>query len=399
MEVEKIDYAIIGGGVVGLASAYEIIKRYPNSSVVLLEKESGPAKHQSGRNSGVIHSGIYYKPGSLKAKNCRLGKQLLIDFAQQYQVPYKLCGKVIVATAEKELSALQNIYERGVANSIECELIGPEKLKELEPHATALKAIWVKEAGVMDYAALARTLVQVCESMGARVLFDAKVSGLVDLKEGRLIRCSKGEFLAKIVINACGLHSDRVLELADKKQRVNRIVPFRGEYYAVKPERDYLCKSLIYPVPNPDFPFLGVHFTRDVHSLVECGPNAVLALAREGYTWGNINLKDIWDTLTYAGFWKFSAKYWREGWDEILRSASKSYFVSSLGRLIPEIKAEDLTTAPSGVRAQAMVPSGSLVDDFIIQRTNNCIHILNAPSPAATSCLSIARYIGDLLSE
>lgn len=399
MSIEKFHFAVLGGGVVGLATAFEIQKRYPGKSLVIFEKEERAAVHQSGRNSGVIHSGIYYKPGSLKAKNCREGKRRLLEFADEFSVPYNISGKVIVATTKGELPRLKNIFERGLSNGVDCELIGKNKLAEIEPHANAIEAIWVREAGVIDYAVLAETFVKVLHLRGATIKFRSKIVGISLTAEGSLIKTEEQEFLADKVVNATGLFSDRVLALAEPSQRINRIVPFRGEYYTLRSDKRSLCKSLIYPVPNPDFPFLGVHFTRDIYGGVECGPNAVLALAREGYLWSQVNFSDLWDIVSYPGFWKFSLKYWKEGFDEILRSASKSYFVNSLARLIPEIRSEDLEPASSGVRAQAMVPTGILVDDFLIQRTQNCVHILNAPSPAATSCLSIGAHVSDLLEE
>lgn len=395
--MHRFDYLVVGGGLVGLASAYQILTRYPEKKLVLIEKESAPAKHQSGRNSGVIHSGIYYKPGSLKAKNCREGKELLLLFAEKYNVKHEICGKVIVATENKEIPLLDKIFERGQANGVDCEIISSEKLRELEPHVRSIKSIWVKEAGIADYPDLARKLVEAIRELGGEVFFDTKALTFKEEGNAVAVETTRGEYYVETIINAAGLHSDRVLALDKQSERVNRIVPFRGEYYLVKPERDYLCKKLIYPVPNPDFPFLGVHYTRDVHNRVECGPNAVLALSREGYKWTDINLTDILDTVTYAGFWKFSKRYWQEGWEEVRRSLSKAYFVASLARLIPEIQSSDLVPASSGVRAQAMVPEGSLVDDFLIQRSKHCIHILNAPSPAATSCLSIGRQIADLI--
>jgi len=392
------DVIVIGGGIVGLATAYNFTQRFPQHKVTVLEKEDGPAKHQTGHNSGVLHSGIYYKPGSLKALNCRAGKQAMEIFCRREGVAYEICGKVIVATLYKEVDALETIFQRGVQNGVTCEMIGPERLKELEPHAAGVKAIHVPETGIVDY-------VQVCEKMLGRIrerdgqfVTGAKVFGMTPADRGMVVQTTQGEFHATYVVNCAGLHSDRVTNLSGQKSGV-KIVPFRGEYFKLKPEVEHLCKTLIYPVPDPKFPFLGVHFTKLVGGGVECGPNAVLAFSREGYKMCNINLGDLFETLTYGGFLKFALKHLNVGAGEMWRSLSKGAFVTALQKLLPDIRSEHLETAPAGVRAQAVAPNGSMVDDFMIQETDRVINVCNAPSPAATASLNIGKEIVDKLAK
>ncbi|WZO98268.1 L-2-hydroxyglutarate oxidase [Isosphaeraceae bacterium EP7] len=386
------DVAIIGGGIVGLATAYQLTRERPGTRVVVLEKESGLARHQTGHNSGVLHSGIYYKPGSLKAVNCREGKALMEAFCAAEGISYDICGKVIVALGDSDLPALERIFERGKANGVVCEVVGKERLAELEPHSAGIKAIHVPEAGIVDY-------VQVCERMADRVrerdgqvLTSARVLKM-DRKADRVVLTTEaGEVEAAQVVNCAGLQSDRVTALGGQKPDA-KIIPFRGEYYELKPEAHHLCKTLIYPVPDPSFPFLGVHFTRLIGGGVECGPNAVLALAREGYGKTDFNLADMAETLTYPGFLRLAAKFWRTGLGEIWRSASKAAFVRALQRLVPEIRAEHLVAVPAGIRAQAVTPDGAMVDDFLIQEADRIINVNNAPSPAATASLNIGRTI------
>lgn len=391
------DLIVIGGGIVGLATAHRFLQRFPDRSVQLLEKESRLATHQTGRNSGVLHSGIYYKPGSLKAINCREGKRAMEEFCQAEGVPFDLCGKVIVATHESELPRIADIYARGQANGVRCEQIGPDRLRELEPHAAGLAAIHVPEAGIVDYATVCDRLAQRVREAGGTITLSARVTGFRYTSDAAVVETTAGEFVGQQVVNCAGLHCDRIARLSGQHPKV-KIVPFRGEYFKLKPEAEHLCKTLIYPVPDPAFPFLGVHFTRTIEGGVECGPNAVLAFSREGYTKLKLNVRDLAGSLTYPGFLKLAAKYWRTGAGEMWRSVSKRAFVHALSRLVPEIRTEHLVTAPAGVRAQALGRDGSMVDDFLIEETARVVNVLNAPSPAATSSLKIGELITDRLA-
>ena len=390
------DVLIIGGGIVGLATAYNLRKTKPELSVVLLEKEAQLAQHQTGHNSGVLHSGIYYKPGSLKAKNCLAGRQALLDFCTQEGIPYKICGKVIVAVEEEEVQRLDALHERGKANGLVCELIGPERLREIEPYAAGIKALHLPNAGIVDFRVVCARLAEHIQRLGGQVLTRAAVFGLRENENEAVVNSSAGDFPARFVINCAGLHSDRLVRLS-RGIPPAQIVPFRGEYYVLKPEAERLCRALIYPVPDPRFPFLGVHFTRTAWGIVECGPNAVLAMAREGYRKRDVNLRDLWETLSYPGFLRLATQYWQMGVGEMWRSYNKSAFVSALQRLMPEIKSSDLVSAPAGVRAQAIAPDGSTLDDFAFAETPRMIHVVNAPSPAATAALSIGQTIVEKL--
>jgi L-2-hydroxyglutarate oxidase len=396
--MDEADVVVVGGGIVGLATAERFTLRHPGRRVVVLEKEAALAVHQTGHNSGVIHSGIYYKPGSLKADNCRRGKRLLEQFCREQSLAFETCGKVIVAVDPAEDAVLDRLVERGKANGVDCALIDQARLHELEPHVAGRRAIHVPEAGIVDYRAVCQRLAELVAGRGGRVYTHAHVTGLTRDGERVVIESKAGAFRARAAVNCGGLHSDRVVELGGAR-RPARIVPFRGEYYELAPEARGLCRNLIYPVPDPSFPFLGVHYTRSIHGGIECGPNAVLALAREGYTWGKIRLGDLWDTLSYPAFWKLARKHWRTGGAEMWRSLSKAAFTRSLQRLIPEIRATHLARAPAGVRAQALAPDGSLVDDFLIQRNERVINVCNAPSPAATSSLAIGETIVEHLTE
>lgn len=389
------DVAIIGGGLVGLATSFRLLQHRPGLDVAVLEKEPSVARHQSGRNSGVLHSGIYYEPGSLKATTCRKGKAAMESFCREEGIPYETCGKVIVATAEDEIPRLERLYERGQANGVRCERIGPERLREIEPHAAGIRAIHVPETGVLDYGQVANRLAARIREMGAVVHTGVRVDGLTSVGGATILRAG-GETVetARTVVNCAGLHSDRVAELAGSELDV-RIVPFRGEYYQLTSEAESLCRGLIYPVPDPSFPFLGVHFTRTVDGRVKCGPNAVLAFAREGYSRTDVDLKDVLDTVTYPGFWKLAADYWHTGAAEMWRSLSKETFVRSLQKLIPAVRSEHLEPAPAGVRAQAVRTDGDLVDDFVIDEVGRVINVCNAPSPAATSSLAIGEAIAE----
>lgn len=393
----KFDIAVLGGGIVGLATAWQISCRHPSRSIVLLEKEGSLATHQTGRNSGVIHSGIYYKPGSLRATNCREGKVALEAFCTEHNVPWQKTGKVIVATKESQFPALQNIYERGQQNHVDCRIVDRDRLAELEPHAAGLKAIHVPEAGIVDYPAVCTTLGRLLQNGGTQILLNTKVTGIRQSTDAVTVNTNDTTIEASQVVNCTGLFSDRVAKMSGQKMR-EKIVPFRGEYYTLKPEAQHLCRTLIYPVPDPEFPFLGVHFTRMIEGGVECGPNAVLALAREGYTWTDISPRDLFESLTYPGFLKLAFRYWKTGLGEIWRSASKAAFVKALQGLVPEIRAEHLEVAPAGVRAQALAPEGRLVDDFLILRNERVLNVCNAPSPAATASLNIGKLITDQLA-
>lgn len=386
------DVLIVGGGIVGLATAYELLGQRSACRVVLLEKEAALALHQTGRNSGVLHSGIYYKPGSLKALNCRAGKLAMQAFCDRERLPYDLCGKVVVALNERELPALDEIFRRGQANGVRCEMIDRARLTELEPHCAGIRALHVPETGIVDYPAVCRRLGERIEERGGRVITSARVTAIAQRPGERVIESTAGTFTARWLVNCAGLHCDRVTRLGGQRAEA-QIVPFRGEYFELVPAAQHLCRTLIYPVPDPSFPFLGVHFTRLIGGGVECGPNAVLAFAREGYRKRDVNVRDLIEALTYPGFLRLAAKYWRTGAGEMWRSISKRAFVHALQRLVPEIRAEHLVPAPAGVRAQAVRPDGGMVDDFLIQPAAGVINVLNAPSPAATAALNIGRLI------
>jgi len=394
----ECDVAIIGGGIVGLATGYQLGRLDPGKKIVVLEKEAGLAAHQTGRNSGVIHSGIYYKPGSLKAVNCREGRKALIEFCQQEDVAHEICGKVIVAVDEKELPALERIYERGQANGVTCEIIGREQLHELEPYSAGIRAIHVPDAGIVDYRGVCAKLAARIEQAGGTIITNARVTAIHGEGDRTRLVSTAGEVVAKLVVNCTGLFADRVTALGGMTPPA-KIVPFRGEYYELVPAAEKFCRNLIYPVPDPDFPFLGVHFTRMALGGVECGPNAVLAFAREGYHLSDINLHDLAESLTYPGFLRLASRNWRMGMGELWRSISKGAFVKALTRLIPDIRSEHMHTAPAGVRAQALAPDGSLVDDFSIVENDRIVNVLNAPSPAATASLNIGRLIVDRLAK
>ncbi|BBO31771.1 L-2-hydroxyglutarate oxidase [Lacipirellula parvula] len=391
------DLIVIGGGIVGLATAYKYQQQFPGRSVLLLEKESELAAHQTGRNSGVLHSGIYYKPGSLKAKNCREGKLAMEAFCQAEGVPYDICGKVIVALSDEELPRLDNIYERGQANGVKCEIISRERLLELEPHVAGIRAIHVPETGIVDYPMVCKKLAERIVAGGGEIKLGTAALGFKSDGATTIVETIAGGFAARQVVNCAGLYSDRVAALTGEEPPA-KIIPFRGEYFELKHDAEHLVKNLIYPVPDPAFPFLGVHFTRMINGGVECGPNAVLAFAREGYFKSTINIPELAESLTYPGFLRLAAKYWKMGADEMWRSVSKRAFVRALARLVPEIKAEHLVAAPAGVRAQALMRDGSLVDDFLIESHGNVVNVLNAPSPAATSALTIGDSIVERLA-
>jgi (S)-2-hydroxyglutarate dehydrogenase len=397
--MDQFDIAIIGGGIVGLATAFRALERFPSRRLVLLEKEARVAEHQSGHNSGVLHSGIYYRPGSLKAVNCRAGKQAMEEFCQAEDIPFEICGKVIVATTESELPALQAIFERGMANGVNCRLVNRAALAELEPHAAGIEAIHVPETGIVDFRQVCGRLAERVAERGGQLVFSARVHEIRRDADGKMILATAaGDFAAKQVINCAGLHGDRVARLSGDAPPA-QIIPFRGEYYRLRPSAERLCRNLIYPVPDPNFPFLGMHFTRIIDGGVECGPNAVLALAREGYRRCDVRAADLIETLAYPGFWRLAARYWRTGMGEMWRSLSKRAFVRALQRLVPAVQIDDLEPAPAGVRAQAVARDGSMVDDFVLIESPGVIHVCNAPSPAATASLNIGKLIVDKLAD
>lgn len=381
---------VIGGGIVGLATAFRLSQKFRDAQITVLEKEHSVGQHQSGHNSGVLHAGIYYKPGSTKARLAVRGIRQMIDFCERHNVAHEVCGKLVVAAGENELPQLNSLYERGQQNGLrDLRLLQPEQMKEIEPHVSGVAAIHIPEEGIVDYPAVCKVL---SKEIQGRVLTGARVIRLQQRGADWLVQTTAGDFEGDLLINCAGLHSDRISELAGLRREV-RIVPFRGEYYRLKRDRESLVRNLIYPVPDPKFPFLGVHFTRMIHGGVEAGPNAVLAFAREGYRKRDINLPDLVDSLSFPGFWAFVRKYPRMCFEEVRRSFSKDLFCRSLRRLVPELSVDDLEPGGSGVRAQAIDASGQLVQDFRILRKANSVHILNAPSPAATASLAIGEEI------
>jgi len=392
----KTDFIIIGGGIVGLSVAYNLKKKNPAVKVIVLEKESEIALHQTGHNSGVIHSGIYYKPGSLKAINCKKGYEGLIQFCNKNEIEYDLCGKIIVATDKKELAIMSNIYDRGIDNGLlGIKRINAEEIKEIEPYCVGIEGIWVPQTGIIDYKKVSQKMAQLFLELGGELLFKEKVLKIKYLESYSQIETENNSYETKCIINCAGLYSDKIAKMTDNEVDV-QILPFRGEYFNLKKEREHLVKNLIYPVPNPNFPFLGVHFTRMVNGGVEAGPNAVLAFAREGYTNKVVNRNEFFETLGHPGFQKVALKYWKDGLYEMYRSYSKSAFTKALQRLIPEIQKDDLEVGNAGVRAQACDSKGNLSDDFLIFENINIINVCNAPSPAATSSLSIGESIASL---
>ena len=395
MTDSRSDVVIIGGGVVGLGVALEITRRLPRLRLLLLEKEDRVARHQSGHNSGVIHSGVYYKPGSMKARLCVAGAAAMVEFCREHGIAHNVCGKVIVATHADELPRLQDLRKRGEANGLTgLRLIGPEELREIEPHATGLQALVVPSTGITDYARVCEKYAELVSARGGTVLTSAVATGIRRRASEIVVETSQGSFSTTWLINCAGLFSDRISRMAGDDPGV-MIVPFRGEYYDLIPERASLVRALIYPVPDPRFPFLGVHFTRRITGRVDAGPNAVLALAREGYRHRDINVRDLASALAFPGFWRMAGRHWRNALDEWYRSLSKAAFVRALQRLLPEVVEKDLVPGGSGVRAQALKPDGTLVDDFQFVPSGKVLHVLNVPSPAATASLSIGKAIVD----
>ena len=385
---------VIGGGIVGLATARQLLHQHPGINVSVLEKEPEPGQHQTGHNSGVLHCGLYYTPGSLKARLAVEGIRQMVEFCSEHNVPHEICGKLVVATNKAEETRMEKLYERGKANGLEgLEKLDRDQMREIEPHVGGIAALKVPQEGIVDYPAVVMALVREIELLGGQIITNAKVNRLHEANQWTAVTTA-GDYSADWIINCAGLHCDRVSQLAGQKRDL-RIVPFRGEYYQLKPQSQHLVRHLIYPVPNPEFPFLGVHFTRLIGGGIEAGPNAILAFAREGYRKTNVNLGDLFDAATYPGLWRFALKYPRMCMHELRSSFSKNYFCKQLQKLVPEIRPNDLETGGSGVRAQAMSPAGELVQDFHFVKGKRALHVLNAPSPAATASLAIAKEIID----
>ena len=386
---------IVGGGIVGLATAWRLLEARPQLKILLLEKEAKLAAHQTGNNSGVLHAGLYYKPGSAKAQCAVQGLQQMVAFCRAHGIPHEQCGKIVVATQPDELERLENLWQRGLANGLQgLRKLSPEQLREIEPHAAGLAAIHVPQEGIVDYPAVCEKLGELIRQAGGEIKLGACVEKILPGPGGWTVETSAGNFQTKFVVACGGLHADRLVRAAGQKPAA-KIIPFRGEYFQIKKERQFLVRHLIYPVPDPKFPFLGVHFTRLIHGGIEAGPNAVLAFAREGYKWTDVNLRDLAESLFFPGLWKFLAKYPSLCGYEIRRSLSKAEFTRSLQKLVPAIRADDLEAGGAGVRAQAMLPDGKLVEDFHFEEARGILHVVNAPSPAATAALAIGAKISE----
>ncbi len=399
MTSRSYDIVIIGGGIIGLATAMRLTQEHPDRKVAVIEKESGVARHQTGHNSGVIHAGIYYAPGSQKANFCSTGGKLLREFCDERGIEYEMCGKLIVAVNESEVPGLEELYRRGTANGAEgLEVIGRDELREHEPHVAGVRAIWSPNTGIIDFSKVSEAYSTEMREAGGDLITGAEARSISSANGMAHLETTAGDFSAGAVINCAGLHADTIARMMGVDIGV-RIIPFRGEYFSLRPERSDLVRGLVYPVPNPALPFLGVHFTKRINGSVEAGPNAVLALKREGYSKTSFALSDALGTFTYPGFWRMSLKHWKTGFSEQYRSMVKSVFVKSLQTLVPEITKDDLHEPGAGVRAQAVDRSGALLQDFSIAETEGAIHVLNAPSPGATSSLSISRYIVDLAKK
>jgi len=391
--MKTCDAVVIGAGIVGLATAYRLLERKPSLDLVVLEKEGGPGAHQTGHNSGVIHSGIYYRPGSLKARLCVEGAQALIAFCRDQSIPFEICGKIVAATDAVETERLEELFRRGTANGVAgMGMLSAEEARSIEPHVRCVRALWVPSTGIVDFREVSKKLARCVQTRGGRVLFGKPVTALSPGKTRTTVSTPTADYATRLVLNCAGLYADRIARLAGMNPPC-RIVPFRGEYYSLKKSRRHLVRSLIYPVPDPRFPFLGVHFTRRIDGSVEAGPNAVLAWAREGYTRRTVRFDETWETFSYAGFWRLARLYWKTGLQEMVRSFSKGLFAKALQKLVPEVTAADLAPGGAGVRAQALSPDGRLLDDFSILAAPGQVHVLNAPSPAATSSLAIGDHV------
>lgn len=391
----QYDISIIGAGAVGLSVAYALSEMRPELKIAIIDKEERESMHQTGHNSGVIHSGIYYQPGSLKAQNCIRGYRMLLDFAAKYDIPHEVCGKLIVATNEQELGTLHKILDKGTKNGLDgLTMMSANEAKEIEPHINVLKAIRVPQSGIIHYADVAARLRNILESKGADMYFSAPVKKVIRNSGEITVIAGENEVKSRFIVACAGLYADKIAEMCGLDPEC-KIIPFRGEYYKLVPERNYLINHLVYPVPDPAFPFLGVHFTRMIKGGIEAGPNAVLAFKREGYSKWDVGPAELAETLTYPGFQKLAAKYWRTGIGELHRSYNKSAFVNALKKLLPEIESRDMVPGGAGVRAQALRKDGSLVDDYLFKETKDMVHVINAPSPAATSSLSIGKTVAE----
>ncbi len=392
----KTDIIIIGGGIVGLSTAYQLLQLNPDLTVTILEKENAVAKHQTGNNSGVIHSGIYYKPGSLKAQNCLRGYDMLIDFCKAQNIEYDLCGKIIVAIKPEEIAGLEALYQRGIQNGLSgLRFLSKDEIKQYEPNCVGIKGVFVPQTGIVDYKQIAVKLAEnINLNTNGNIILNSKIQAIVGNEHGAVVHTDTERYEARLVINCAGLYCDKVAAMAGENLNM-KIIPFRGEYYAIKPEKAHLVNNLIYPVPDPNFPFLGVHFTRRISGEIEAGPNAVFAFQREGYKKTDFKWSEFWDAISFAGFRKVASKYWKTGLGEYHRSYFKPAFVKALQQLVPSITEDDLIPAGAGVRAQACDKDGGLIDDFYIQESTSFIHVLNAPSPAATSSLSIGLEVAE----
>lgn len=397
--MKPFEIAIVGGGIVGLATA-DALTRKSRCRVVVLEAEGEIAQHQTGHNSGVIHSGLYYRPGSLKATNCTRGRDTIYRFCQEHEIPHEQCGKLVVALADDERPRLDALEQRGQANGLKgIRRLNGDQLAEYEPHVAGVAGLWVPQTGIVDFVAAAQTMARLMQERGGELRTSTRVTAIGRRQDGFALETESGETVhARRLINCAGLHSDRIARMCGVVSPV-QIVPFRGEYYKLKPAAEGLVRNLIYPVPDPRFPFLGVHFTRMIHGGIEAGPNAVLALKREGYRWGDISLRDSAAIFGYGGFWRMAGRYWKTALGEVHRSLSKGAFVKALQRLLPELQADQLERHGAGVRAQAVGPDGKLHDDFVIESSHDMLHVLNAPSPAATASLSIGQTLAELAEE
>jgi (S)-2-hydroxyglutarate dehydrogenase len=398
MNARRYDVVIVGGGIIGLATAMAL-KSGSQTSLIVLEAEDRLAQHQTGHNSGVIHSGLYYRPDSLKARNCVVGRKAMYRFCQEYGIAHEQCGKVVVATDPRELPALDELERRGRANGLEgLRRLGPEEIREHEPHTSGIAGLLVPETGIADYKQVAQVYADIIRKAGGEIQTKAHVHGCRRYADELVLETSRGAVQCRFLVNCGGLHADDVARICGVDPQL-MIIPFRGEYYEIVPERQFLVKNLIYPVPDPRFPFLGVHFTRMIHGGVEAGPNAVLAFKREGYSWEDFSAKDTLRMISYPGFWKMASKYWKTGVGEMYRSLSQEAFVKALQKLVPELRMQDVRRAGSGVRAQAVAPDGALLDDFCMVESERMVHVLNAPSPGATASISIGKAIAEMAAK
>ncbi len=392
----EVDITIVGAGIIGLTTAYALLQRDPSLSLQIIEKELGPGLHQSSRNSGVIHSGVYYKPGSLKAKNCREGRQILLDFCDEHKIPYKQSHKLIVATKKEELIRLEALMQNGCAHGLsKLEIISKEQMREIEPHIAGVKALYIPDCHVIRFADVTNRLAELLPKKGAEVRYGEKVLKLHRKNATCVIETTRSSYSTKAVINCAGLYSDRIAALTGENKNL-KIIPFRGEYFEVIPEKQHWIKGLVYPVPDPRFPFLGVHLTRMMNGKLEVGPNAVLAFAREGYRRSQVDFRDCWDILSYQGFWQMSKRYWDKGFYEMARSTIKKLFVHDVQKLLPCVQERHLVRGMTGVRAQVVSKDGKMVDDFVFKEDGRILHVINAPSPAATASFSIGNSLADL---